>query len=210
MTGGILALDLNGPAAAGRPNPRAARRWGGGARVCELRCDHCGTAYVHYVARAKRAKRHYCSQKCQHADRRGPANPNWRGGPATSTCQQCGLSFTLFQAEKRNGGGVYCSPKCLHDSQRIYPSPTIKARENGRRREVRQKAGAAIRTHTYKEWEACKQRHRHRCANCRTRRRLTRDHIVPLSRGGHDGIENIQPLCHSCNARKGSKLWLLC
>ncbi|NBW09689.1 MAG: HNH endonuclease [Caulobacteraceae bacterium] len=28
------------------------------------------------------------------------------------------------------------------------------------------------------------------------------DHIVPLSRGGTDARENLQPLCHSCHSKK--------
>jgi 5-methylcytosine-specific restriction endonuclease McrA len=34
---------------------------------------------------------------------------------------------------------------------------------------------------------------------------LTRDHVVPLKHGGLNTIENIQPLCGSCNSRKHLK-----
>ena len=32
------------------------------------------------------------------------------------------------------------------------------------------------------------------------------DHIVPISRGGIDDIENKQILCNVCNCKKGNKL----
>lgn len=35
---------------------------------------------------------------------------------------------------------------------------------------------------------------------------MTIDHIVPKSKGGSNLIENLQPMCNTCNAQKADKL----
>ena len=52
-------------------------------------------------------------------------------------------------------------------------------------------------------------RDRHICAYCGTsfsHMRLTRDHITPYSRGGHDTWMNVVTACRACNERKGSRM----
>lgn len=43
------------------------------------------------------------------------------------------------------------------------------------------------------------------CVNCGSRRHLTVDHVVPVSKGGTDDRANLQTLCRSCNSRKGAR-----
>jgi 5-methylcytosine-specific restriction endonuclease McrA len=52
-------------------------------------------------------------------------------------------------------------------------------------------------------------RDRHLCAYCGQRfvfDHLTREHIVPTSRGGHDTWMNCITACRACNGRKGNRL----
>ena len=76
---------------------------------------------------------------------------------------------------------------------------------NARRRARRLNAEGS---HTQEEWELLKKQYGYTCPACGGKEseiKLTEDHIVPLVKGGSDYIENIQPLCRSCNCSKHTK-----
>ena len=113
----------------------------------------------------------------------GPRHPRWKGGVTTD------------RAWQRQSHREWCrrNPDKVH------------ARSS--RRTALKKGGVG--SHTLEEWLAVKARHEFACLHCHRKEpeiKLTRDHIVPLSKGGTDFISNIQPLCRSCNSRKGARM----
>ncbi len=73
--------------------------------------------------------------------------------------------------------------------------------------EIRRRTRKAlcIGSHTSDQWLGLCGVYGMRCAACHGLKPLTRDHIVPLSKGGTDYISNIQPLCRQCNSAKRTK-----
>lgn len=58
-----------------------------------------------------------------------------------------------------------------------------------------------------RDWERLVARYGGRCAYCGDRPELLHmEHVVPLSRGGRNGIGNVLPACPPCNMSKGAKL----
>lgn len=71
-----------------------------------------------------------------------------------------------------------------------------RARKNGN--------GGTIST---KEWQELKEKYNFTCLCCKKENlKLTMDHIIPLALGGRHSIENLQPLCGSCNSMKSTKI----
>lgn len=73
----------------------------------------------------------------------------------------------------------------------------------------KQRLANAEGSHTQGEWELLKIQYGFKCPMCNKIEpeiKLTQDHIIPLSKGGSNYIENIQPLCGRCNSIKKDKL----
>ena len=100
------------------------------------------------------------------------------------------------------------NPDKVKESQRRYIKKypekiRFLIRKNKRRRDN------AEGSHTFGEWELLKRQYGYccpACGKCETEIKLEIDHIIPLSKGGSNYIENIQPLCRSCNSKKHDKM----
>jgi len=76
----------------------------------------------------------------------------------------------------------------------------IKAR-NTKRRHLEKNAG----NFTAQDWKEVLEKHGEYCLHCGSVEHITVDHVVPLSKGGSNTKDNLQPLCLSCNCSKGTK-----
>ncbi len=55
------------------------------------------------------------------------------------------------------------------------------------------------------QWKALCEFYEYTCLCCGARGKVEVDHVVPISKKGSNGVENLQPLCRSCNASKGAR-----
>ena len=83
----------------------------------------------------------------------------------------------------------------------------IAARKNHRRRLRNNEVECTL---TLEQWEKIIADQKNKCVICdkpfNTKRKATRDHIIPLSKGGGLTFENVQALCKSCNSKKHNSL----
>lgn len=59
--------------------------------------------------------------------------------------------------------------------------------------------------HTANEWRLLCALYNWRCASCKRKRPLTKDHVIPVIQGGSNDISNLQPLCRECNSSKNGR-----
>jgi 5-methylcytosine-specific restriction endonuclease McrA len=147
--------------------------------------------------------------------------------PETKFCNSCELikSSSQFHKKKNSSDGLQGSCKaCRNELRRaVYKlnveherklRKTLRDVDPIRARKWRSEAHAARRrrkyqangSHSESDWlkrikELCSC-----CYYCKNSNSvLTKDHLIPLSRGGSDYIDNIVPACKSCNCSKGTK-----
>lgn len=145
-------------------------------------CDNCGAEREEKESHYKRKKRHFCNRECYSGFmKKVPFNeqPAYKGVRKEGESKQ-----------------VYHRRYCKNNPDTISH---LKARRYAREKDAKG-------SHTLKDWNKLKDSYGNVCAFCKSDEKLTKDHIIPLSKNGTDYIENIQPLCKSCNSKKHNKI----
>lgn len=183
-------------------------------KVYRRKCDNCQNDYVGLGRR-------FCSRACQGLSIRG--KPPHNKGKPLSELQKKKISKTRIErgvAKGKNNPRWGISKYRTKDEER--KAGLVSARKSylkhidTRRfyyRQLNHKRRRATGSHSREDWEKLKAKYNHCCAICGMQEPfteqqyqfLTEDHIVPVSKGGSNDIENIQPLCKSCNSRKHNK-----
>lgn len=166
------------------------------SQLLTIICKHCGISFTLREAQVKKCRsgeRKFCSVACFQASSsaigfrsRGVSKSNeWK-------IKVSAILSGLPEASFWNGG--------LWGNKEY-----VSWKKNERWRKLRANGGS----HTFDEWVELKKRSKMSCVYClktEPKIKLVKDHILPVSRGGSDDIENIQPLCRGCNAKKYNKL----
>jgi len=91
----------------------------------------------------------------------------------------------------------------LKEAKKEYKKNRKKDGENGRKKK-RNPLDSRLR-------HECFKRDGYKCLECgatNKEKTLHADHIVPVSQGGTDELENLQTLCDNCNLAKYNKCWV--
>lgn len=149
-----------------------------------IKCDNCSKLFWEGRSKYKKKKRHFCSTICYSIFRKTKLPYE----------EQFAYKGVRKKGESKQ---IYHKNYCKRHPERIAH---LKARRYARE-------SNAEGLHSLEEWENLKKKHKFCCVICGKQKKLTKDHIKPLSLGGTDYISNIQPLCRNCNSRKWKKFY---
>lgn len=132
--------------------------------------------------------------------------PSRRGDGYTSICRDCNreLRKENYNSIKEKEYRTNNKEKIKVRIDRWRNNHPEKKKEYRRKRRASEKGSNG--TITAEEWNSLVEKYGNRCLCCGKRNaKLTLDHVIPLKLGGSHTIDNIQPLCLSCNSSKGAK-----
>lgn len=189
--------------------------WKGGLAISF--CRNCGTEIQTKPSHVKNGAGVYCSRACQAAWKHKTAlgyDPKLR---IKKQCQTCGKDI-FVKPSHADKAGAYCSRECMavgyHTQLKGESNPNYRHGQAGtllwlraHRAKAMAKRKNAVGSHTAGDIAYLLRQQRGACAlcQCSIAHEYHIDHRIPLSRGGHNGIGNLQLLCPDYNRRKHAR-----
>lgn len=174
-----------------------------GSRVV-VRCAKCGKEILRRADHLSRYKKAFCSHECNVAFNTNP-NAKKRDKALIKEYMKNYVRLNrkaLTDAERERNKRPEIRNKKLLIQKRYRDSHRELLRATARARRLGLKAGSF----TEEEWLKMLEYYGYKCLCCGCDDCLLEaDHVVSLVNGGQHCAANIQPLCRSCNASKGSK-----
>jgi 5-methylcytosine-specific restriction endonuclease McrA len=154
----------------------------------KLICVSCGKEFM-VPDRESRKNAQFCSKKCMGIGQTGENHWNYQHGQKWDPEREKEYRRTYYEQNK----------EMLNQKAFLH--------------KAKSRTGLKVKgSHTFEEWQTLVERNEHKCFYCGVvttseegKRKLTRDHLIPLSKGGTDDISNVVPSCKSCNGSKGDK-----
>ncbi len=178
-------------------------------------CLYCSLEF-----KENRKEQKYCSKDCWLASHKAVY--------ISRKCNYCGKKFQEREKRVKNNRAKYCSKKCYsmsmikvnkkskkdinRDYRHTHKELTTIWKNN--RRAKKNKFGGSF---TQEQWKQLLMSCNYRCLYCNRKIKLSVDHIIPLTKWNEwskqnnpkykwNDIENIQPLCISCNSKKRDEI----
>lgn len=185
-----------------------AKSWDGLKSYCKECASKKGKQYrIANKEKVLESKRQWYKQTKQRANERTEKALKYD----TKICSKCNKELGVTYFRKRANGGLYSVCKRCENKYsaeyRVTHKEVYKNCHVATEQKRRKNASNVIHNLTTKDWKDIKTYFDFKCAYCgKACKGLTRDHLIPLSKGGHYTKSNIIPACRSCNAKKHNKL----
>lgn len=199
----------------------------------EKKCSGCGTikpaAEFNRMRSEKDGLKRQCKECQKEARRKRVESP--KISVAVKKCSRCNkelpASFFFGRSDSRDKLATHCKacermrflPWYEENRDRVRlaslewasknPDAARAARQMTRQRRRVREARLSEERITSSAWRKVLEHFNFRCGYClgnyKQCGRLTVEHMLPISRGGDNNIENLIPACRRCNGEKGSK-----
>ena len=162
-------------------------------------CRSCMDDYSksYQLAHPEKGRARQARYGAAHPDRVKARSAKWKREHPEEFRKYMAAYWKTHRKEKREYDATYNN---AHPEVKVAGSARRRASKRGARAGCRKAYGIFVRWALTAKWIPC-----YWCHKDTRRGARHRDHIIPLSRGGADSVENLCVACPSCNLRKSKK-----